>query len=150
MWMKKQYTSFYALLKYKRDTRRIDTITLLTTTQCKLLDYFTLMLPSKLSPHRQYNATYPQIYVVHCFLACASWMAKLSIRKGPVKVAQRHRSERYPENPFSSADGRTSTTYFPSDFLFYTKRHKCTRCCHMRCVHHSDTTTRGILGKMYR
>lgn len=149
MWMKKQYTSFYALLKYK-ETRAA--LIRLRYWPLHNVNFWTVLhtLPSKLSPHRQYNATYPQIYVVHCFLACASWMARLSIRKGPVKVAQRHRSERYPENPFSSADGRTSTTYFPSDFLFYTKRHKCTRCCHIWCVHHSDTTMRGILGKMYR
>lgn len=36
---------------------------------------------------------------------------RLSIRQGPVKVAQRHRSERYPENPrLSSPDDFTSTS----------------------------------------
>lgn len=50
-------------------------------------------------------------------------MAKLSIRKGPVKVAQRHRSERYPENPFSSDDGTTSTANFVLTMYFQAKQH---------------------------
>lgn len=79
-------------------------------------------------------------------------MARRSIRKGPVKVAQRHRSERYPEKPFPSNDGRTPTTDFPPDYMFSngTTCFTCRRRCHGRCVRHCDPTKRGIGGEMYR
>lgn len=68
-------------------------------------------------------------------------MARLSIRQGPVKVAQRHRSERYPENPLlPSADDWTSTIYFPRclPILSETTRFTFTRCRHIGLVYQSD------------
>lgn len=50
-------------------------------------------------------------------------MAKLSSRKGPVKVAQRNRSERYTENRFSSDDGRTTTANVPLDCMSLNEQH---------------------------
>lgn len=54
----------------------------------------------------QVDISHSKLYVAHCVLAHVSQMA----RQGPVKVAQRHRSERYPENPRRSSAERSAPT----------------------------------------